>query len=66
MNGNTYDITVGRVTALISSTTKSITVNTQKDECSLFKNQEIPAGSSLLRSVAAYSSCLFKLSWANK
>lgn len=28
MNGNTYDITVGRVIALISSTIKSTTVNT--------------------------------------
>lgn len=28
MNGNTYNITVGRLTALISSTSKSITVNT--------------------------------------
>lgn len=52
MNGNTYNITVGRLTALISSTSKSITVNTLKDECSLFKNLEIPAGHHLQRCVA--------------
>lgn len=64
MNGNTYDITVGRVTALpLRALLLTLKLN---DECSLFKNLEIPAGSNLLRTVAAYSFCLSKFSWANK